>query len=76
MIKEVQIVNQEMDFVKKVENLSMEGDVATNWKRFKRSYEVFEVAAGIATKTNPVKIATFLNAMGQEALDGYMILSS
>lgn len=58
-----------MDYVKKVENLVLEGNCADNWKRFKQHYDIFEVAAEITTKSEEVRIATFLNTIGNEALD-------
>lgn len=56
-----------MDFIKKVENLSLEGNIAKNWQKFKSNYDIFEVAAGVSTKGEKVEKATFLKAVGQEA---------
>lgn len=58
-----------MDHIKKVANLSLEGNLSTNWKKFLQSNKMFETAAELSDKKEEVKIATFLNALGEEALE-------
>lgn len=62
-------VTVKMDYVKRVNNLVLEGNCADNWKRFKQSYDIFEIAAEIKSKPEEVRIATFLNTIGNEALE-------
>ncbi len=58
-----------MDYVKKVNNLCLTGDLSENWRRFKQNYDIFEEAAGIKTQTENIRIASFLNTIGEEALE-------
>lgn len=60
-----------MDYVKKVNNLVLDGNLNENWRRFKRNFDIFMVAAGVNKKPDEVKIATFLNAIGEDAVDVY-----
>lgn len=57
------------DHIKTVENLSLEGNLSENWRRFKRYYDIFAIAIGIDEKADVVKINTFLNAVGSEAVE-------
>lgn len=58
-----------MEFVKKVDDLSFEGNVAENWRSFKKAFDIFELAADCKKKKDDVRIAIFLNAAGKEAMD-------
>ena len=58
-----------MDYIRKVEELKLDGNVCENWRRFKRNYDIFSAAAGIDEKTDKIKINTFLNAVGPEAVE-------
>lgn len=58
-----------MDYVKKVNNLSLHGNLSENWKRFKQNYDIFEEAAGINNQTQSVRVASFLNTIGEDALE-------
>jgi hypothetical protein len=49
----------------------MKGNVATNWKKFKRVWENYEIASGLKTKENEIRTATFLTCVGTEALEIY-----
>ena len=51
--------------------LDMKGNVATNWKKFKRVWENYEIASGLKTKENEIRAATFLTCVGTEALEIY-----
>jgi hypothetical protein len=66
--KIVQVVQKStsMDFLKRVDDLSLDGNVAENWRRFKNSYMNFELAAGIIEKKAEQRIAIFLNAVGED----------
>lgn len=58
-----------MDYVKKVNNLCLSGNLSENWRRFKQNYDIFEEAAGIKTQTEKKRIASFLNTIGEDALE-------
>ena len=51
--------------------LDMKGNVATNWKKFKRVWENYEIASGLKTKENEIRTASFLTYIGAEALEMY-----
>lgn len=59
------------DFLRPVDPLSLEGNVSENWRIFKRNYDIWMVAKGIDEKADVVKIATFLNAIGKDAVEVY-----
>ncbi|XP_055307026.1 uncharacterized protein LOC129571275 [Sitodiplosis mosellana] len=59
------------EHVKAVEALKLDGNLAENWRRFKRNYDIFAVAIGMEDKNDPVKINTFLNAVGPDAVEIY-----
>lgn len=58
-----------MDYIKKVEKLQMEGNMAENWRIFKQNFEIFCIAAELDKKSDPVKVAVLLNAVGPEAVE-------
>lgn len=58
-----------MEFVKKVDDLSFDGNLAENWRSFKKAYDIFELAADVVKKKDESRIAIFLNAAGKEAQD-------
>lgn len=58
-----------MENLKKVEDLSFEGNVAENWRIFKKSYDIFEIALNVHEKKDDTRIAVFLNAAGKDALE-------
>lgn len=45
------------------------GNVSQNWKRFKQKWSNYELAIGTARKEDPIRVATFLTVIGDEALD-------
>lgn len=57
------------DHVKPVDALVCDGNMSENWRRFKRNYDIFASAAKVNTQTNDIKINTFLNAIGPDAVD-------
>lgn len=65
---------RKMDYVKRVKVLETQGNLCENWRKFIQAYEIFETAAEIAQKPENVKIATFLNAIGDDGLEIYNIL--
>lgn len=67
VIQEKEIFN--MDGINKPEPLSLNGNLAENWRRFKRDYDLFMTATGRRTKTKAIQAATLLNLVGTEAVD-------
>lgn len=57
------------DHVKPVDALVLDGNLAENWRRFKRNYNIFASAARVNGQTDDIKINTFLNAIGPSAVD-------
>ena len=47
------------------------GNVSQNQKRFKQKWSNYELAIGTARKEDPIRVATFLTVIGDEALDVY-----
>ena len=47
------------------------GSVSQNWKRFKQKWSNYDLAIGTARKEDPIRVATFLTVIGDEALDVY-----
>lgn len=57
------------DHVKPVDALDLNGNVSENWRRFKRNYTIFATAARVDGQEDAIKISTFLNAIGPEAVE-------
>jgi RNase H-like domain found in reverse transcriptase/Reverse transcriptase (RNA-dependent DNA polymerase)/Integrase zinc binding domain len=51
--------------------LALDGNVAENWRRFRQSFEIFLKASGKEDEKEDIKVAMFLNLIGQDALDVY-----
>ena len=47
------------------------GNVSQNCKRFKQKWSNYDLAIGTARKEDPIRVATFLTVIGDEALDVY-----
>lgn len=47
------------------------GNPSQNWKRFKQKWNNYELAIGISTKDDKIRVATLLTVIGDEALDVY-----
>ena len=59
------------NFAKPPEPLNLEDRAhrGENWKNFKQEWSYYEIAAGIATKAEKVRVAALLNVIGRNALD-------
>ena len=55
----------------KPSQISFEGNVAENWRRFKQKYEIFVVASGYEKKSNKEKCCMLLNLAGEQAIEVY-----
>lgn len=58
-----------MEYVKKVDQLELEGNVAEHWRIFKQNFDIFAAAIELSKKPEPVQIAIFLNAIGPQAVE-------
>lgn len=66
---ETALTRMSTDGLKPIEDLKLDGNISENWRIFKRNFDIIFAARGIDTKTEVVKISTFLNAAGQQAID-------
>lgn len=57
------------DYLRKPDIFKVEGNLSENWRRWKRSYDCYFDAAELHEKTDKVKINTFLNIIGPDAVD-------
>lgn len=57
------------DHLNKIEKLKLDRNVAENWRRFKRNFDIYMTAGELNTKADAIKINTFLNAIGEEAVE-------
>ena len=57
-----------MDKFKPPDRLSLDGDVAANWKQWIQLFELFIQASESTDKPDGVKIAMILSAMGPEGV--------
>lgn len=57
------------EHLRQVERLKLDGNISENWRRFKRNFEIYLNASGIIGKGESTKINTFLNAIGEEAVE-------
>lgn len=51
--------------------LSLEGNLSENWKRFKQLFEIYLVASSTVEKTDRVQAMTFLRIVGPDAVEIY-----
>lgn len=47
------------------------GNVAENWRKFKQSWQYYEIAAGADKKSSKIRSSLLLSVIGEEALDVY-----
>ena len=55
----------------KPSQISFEGNVGENWRRFKQRYEKFVAASGYEKKSNKEKCCILLNLAGEQAIEVY-----
>lgn len=60
-----------MEQLKPPNSLSLEGNLAENWKTWIQKLELYLVASGISEKSQKVRCATFLHVAGDEAIKVY-----
>lgn len=56
------------EIVNRPDILKTEGNLAENWKHFRRDLEIYMTATESDTKTDKIRIAIFLNLIGRDAL--------
>lgn len=61
--------NTMADHLSKVGPLQMNGNLSENWRKFIRNFEIYMKAGELTTKSNSIKVNTFLNAIGEEAVE-------
>ncbi len=58
----------------KPNQVSFEGNVAENWKRFKQKFEIFVIASGYENKSNKEKCCMLLNLELETLREGRYLL--
>ncbi len=58
----------------KPNQVSFEGNVAENWKRFKQKFEIFVIASGYEKKSNKEKCCMLLNLAREQAIEVFNTL--
>lgn len=56
--------------LQRIEPLVFDDDIANNWVKFKREWDVYS-KAGLSDKSKKVQAYTLLNLAGSDALDKY-----
>ena len=49
--------------------LSLDGDLKSNWAKFRQLWDSYELVTGLKDKDDKIRVATFVTAIGSEALD-------
>ena len=60
-----------MDKLSPPEQMSFEGNVAENWRKWKQRFELFLAASGLSEKDDKVQSATLFHVAGPDALEIY-----
>ena len=64
-----------MDKLNPPEPLSLQGNLAENWRKWKQRFELFSAASELSKKDQKVQAATLLHVAGHEALEIYNTFS-
>lgn len=69
-VQQQQIRRRKMaELLERPKPLKTDGNVAENWKRFRRQMDTFMTATELSTKSSEVRAAVVLNLVGQDAMD-------
>lgn len=49
--------------------LCLDGDLQSNWAKFRQIWDSYELVTGLKDKDDKIRVATFVTAIGSEALD-------
>ena len=60
-----------MDDLKAIDALSLNDDIAENWRRWKQRWSLFVIASGAHEKVENIQCVTFLHMIGEDALNIY-----
>ena len=60
-----------MEHMKSIGALSLNGNVAENWRKWKQRWDLYAVASGAEKKPEATQCAILLHTIGQDALDVY-----
>ena len=60
-----------MDRIKSIEPLSLEGNVAENWRRWIQRWKLYVVASGVDKNPEATQSAILLHTIGQDAIEVY-----
>lgn len=74
-VRYIYVYQNKMDYVKKVDELKLSGNLADNWRVFWQNFQIFATAIELKEKTEAVKVAIFLNAIGSEAVEVFNSLN-
>lgn len=55
--------------VRAPKSLSLMGCISDNWRKFRQNFEIFMVASGKDKESEEIKVAIFLNIIGEEAVE-------
>ena len=64
-------VRSGMDRLNPPEPLQLKDSVAENFKKFKQSFKIFQVASGLESKAKKIQSMTLLRVVGSDALEIY-----
>ena len=51
------------------------GNISANWKKFKQKYVNYEIATGISSRDNAIRVAILLTVIGNDAIDVFNTLT-
>ena len=60
-----------MDDLKAIDALSLNDDIAENWRRWKQRWSLFVIASRAHEKGENIQCVTFLHMIGEDALNIY-----
>ena len=64
-------ISADMEGLKPPKRMVLEGNLSENWKRWKRNFEWFSTATGMAEKAEQLQCATLLHCIGEDAAEVY-----
>lgn len=60
-----------MDQLKQPNDLSLEGNISVNWRKFVQWFDPFLTATGSDAKGAKLQASLFLHVIGDDAIEGY-----
>lgn len=68
---EAQSARKMGEYTRKPDRLQIEGNLAENWRKFKRNFDIYMSANELNLKSDAVKVNVFLNIIGHDAVEIY-----